>query len=123
MFTADIAVAEKPCFLYGIFKNFFCPGSERNVAKGERVPAGREIPFHLRTELVDIDPDLAKNGNGDAVFFTKRSEQNVLRSEIVVLKTLCFFTCVDDHFSSAFCELFEHHKRVPPSRKDSILTA
>ena len=111
MFAADIVVAEKPGFFNGIFKDFFCARSEGDVAEGEGVAAGGEVSFHLHADLIDVDAHLAEHRDRDAVFFAERAEQDVLRSQVIVLEPLGLFPGVDNYFSSAFRKFFEHHIR------------
>ncbi len=112
VFAADIIMAEEPGFFNGVFKDFFCAGSEGDVAEGEGVAARGQVSFDLHADLVDIDAHLAEHGDRDAVFFAERSEKNVLRAQVIVLEPLGLFPGVDDYFSSSFCEFFEHHSMV-----------
>jgi len=114
MLAPDVVMPEEPRLFDGVFEDFLGAGREGNIAEGERISAGREVPFHLHADLVDVDAHLPEDGDGNSIFFPERPKENMLGAEIIVLKPLRFFAGINDYFSSSFRKLFEHHEKNPP---------
>ncbi len=107
--AADIIVAEQPRFLYGIFEHFLGAGGEGDIAEGEGVAARGEVALHFHAHLVDVNARLAQDRHRDAVLLAEGAQQNVLRTEVIVLEPFRLFPGVDDDLPSPFRELLEHH--------------
>jgi hypothetical protein len=88
-------------------------------ARCERDLSGRDFVAladdagDLRTHFFDRDVERLENAGRKALFLTEQAEQDVLRTDVVVLERPGLVLCEDDYLASPFSEAFEQVPRPP----------
>ena len=92
MFAPDVIVAQQPGFFDPVLNHFFHARAEGNFTKGHGGAAPRQITLDFEPNLLRGQPHLLNDHECDAVRFAENGEDQVLRSQIIILVTFSLFS-------------------------------
>ena len=78
-------------FLTSQSEHFFHPRSIRDIAHHLLIGTSADLFLHLHTHRLQIETELLKHVDGDALAQLDQPEQQVFGSDIVVVEAVCLF--------------------------------
>ena len=91
MLSANITVVQGARFLASQSEHFFHPRSIRDIAHHLLIGTRADLFLHLHTHRLQIETELLKHVDGDALAQLDQPEQQVFGADIVVVEAVCLF--------------------------------
>ena len=104
---ADVVVAERQRFAQRELEHLLRPRRERDLA-GRHLVALADDARNLRAHFLDGDVERLEHPRCETFFLAQQAEQDVLRTDVVVLQRPSFVLGEDDDLSSPLSESLEH---------------
>src|SRR5262245_20556060 len=105
MLGADIGVVEGFGFFGCESENFFDTGSVRNIADHLLIGTGADLFLDLHADGLEVQAELLKHVDGDALAELDQAEQEVLGADEIVIKTVGLLACQCEHLLRARGEI------------------
>jgi hypothetical protein len=103
---ADVVVSQRERLAQCQFEHLLRAGRERDLA-GRDLIALADDPRDLRAYLFDRDVERLEHPRGETFLFAQQPEQDVLRSDVVVLERPSLVLGENDDLPGPFGESFE----------------
>ena len=107
MLGTDVVVAKLQRFAQRQLKNFFGARREGDMATGRGATLANDL-FDLITNGFKRDAKRFECLGGNTLAFVNQTEQDVLGTDVVVVKQPRFFLCKHNNSAGSVCESFEH---------------
>ncbi len=113
MLGADVVVAEAQSLAKRELEHLLGARRERDLARRHLVALADDAG-NLRADLLDGDVERLEDAGREAFFFAQKTEQDVLRADVVVLQGARLVLGENDNLAGPLREPFEHWRRIVP---------
>src|SRR5215468_5740188 len=97
MFGADISMVEIAGFLCCQGEYLFGPRGIRNITDQFLIRAAADLLFNFHADSFEIESELLKHIDGDALSELDQAEQQVLRADEIVVEAVGFLSRQSEH--------------------------
>ena len=91
MLSTDITVIQGARFFTSQSEHFFHPRSIRDIAHHLLIGTGADLFLHLHAHRLQVETELLKHVDGDALAQLDQPEQQVFGADVVVVEAVCLF--------------------------------
>ena len=101
MFGTNIIMIEIACFFDCVFENFFRTRSLRQLSHRDHFRSALDELLNFKANLAEIDAEILQDIGADARCLFHQAKQNMLGTDVLVVKALSLLICKSHYFSCA----------------------